>query len=413
MASLESRSSKYHLNKVHTLFELVLRRPSPTNVPIYCLHEPTTGCNLKCPACPTGIGLASLRETAELEDYEIVCREFSNYLDIYYLFNWGEPTMARSLVAILRRLRTEPFRVHMSSNFSVPLKDDVIEALATTPNLDLRINVDGATQESHQRYRVNSKLATIMSNGRKLADAIKVSATPPRQVYFGFLAFDYNTHEADEVAKMAEGLGFRFVKFDNPLVAGEPMPINNVHVEDGYGCTWLYSSISPSPKLSHIAPCCGVWDESLMSQHKPGRSLHETFMHEERYMERRTGDATFARLPKAEREAHLKNNLLHDEAMALKQRESKVDICASCIMGKAYQNKLGDLFNGAVASLAYLTKVDPATAVGRITKVLSQLHAQPNSPLYAHLVDALDMPPAADRNFSHYEKFGRFLLSVQ
>ena len=75
MASKQPRSAKYYLNAVHTLFELILRRPSPTNVPIYCLHEPTTGCNLECPACPTGVGLANLKETAELEDYEAVCSE--------------------------------------------------------------------------------------------------------------------------------------------------------------------------------------------------------------------------------------------------------------------------------------------------------------------------------------------------
>ena len=129
--SNQRRTTKFHLNRVHTLLEIYLRRPSPTNVPMFCLHEPTTGCNLHCPACPTGLGLANVKQTADLEDYDQVCLEFGTYIDTYYLFNWGEPTMSRHFVDIVNRLRAEPFSVHMSSNFSVPLKDEAIEALAS------------------------------------------------------------------------------------------------------------------------------------------------------------------------------------------------------------------------------------------------------------------------------------------
>ena len=409
-----SRSVPYYLNHIHTLFELVLRRATPTNVPVYCLHEPTSGCNLKCPACPTGVGVANVKETAELADYEAVCAEFGQYLDIYYLFNWGEPTMAKSLPAIIQRLRSEPFEVHMSTNFSVPLKDEVIAALAGMPNLDLRINIDGATQDSHQKYRVNSKLSIIVDNCERLANAIKASPTPPKKVYVGFLAFDYNAAEYPAVKELATRFGFKSHKFDNPLVAGEPLPVGNLDVQQAFGCTWLYSSISPTPKLSHVAPCCGVWDGAMMSPHIAGRSLHETFMHEALYMQRRTVDAAFAALPVETRVAHLTKNLAEEEGMALGQKDSKVDACVGCTMGKSYQNKLTFLVNNATQSYADLFKIDHAKAQARIFGVLEKLvPGQESDPgLRNRLYRILDMPAAGVRSREHYTLFSQFLAAL-
>jgi len=409
-----ARSEKYHINKVHTLFELVLRRPSPTNIPIYCLHEPTTGCNLKCPACPTGVGATNLKETATLEDYEAVCREFGPYLDIYYLYNWGEPTMAKSFVSIISRLRSEPFRIHVSSNFSLPLKGELLEALAVTPNLSLRINIDGATQETHEKYRINSKLAIILDNCERLSRALKTSATPPHSVHIGFLAFDYNASEAQAVAAIAAKFGFRFIPFNNPIVAGEPIPIGDVTLQPAFGCTWLYAAIAPSPKLTRIAPCCGVWDGDAMSERLPGRSLHESFMHESRYTARRAGDAQFATLPESERRTHLINNLQQDVGMALHQKTYKTDVCERCTMGKAYQAKLTDLVNGAVSSYSKLMNVNVETSQRLLFSMLQNLvPGQERTPvLRERLYDVLDLPPAAERTAVDYGKFHAFLSGM-
>ncbi len=409
-----ARSEKYHLNKIHTLFELVLRRPSPTNIPIYCMHEPTTGCNLKCPACPTGVGAANLKETATLEDYETVCREFGDYLDIYYLYNWGEPTMAKSFLSIISRLSTEPFRVHVSSNFSVPLKDELIRALAEAPNLSLRINIDGATQETHEKYRINSKLAVILDNCERLSRALKTSATPPHSVHIGFLAFDYNASEAQAVIGIAEKFGFRFVSFANPLVAGESIPIGDVTLQPAFGCTWLYAAIVPSPRLTRIAPCCGVWDGDAMSERLPDRSLHETFMHETRYTTRRAGDAQFATLPEDQRRTHLINNLQQDVGMALQQKTYKTDVCVSCTMGKAYQAKLTDLVNGAATSYSKLMQTNAEMSQRLLFSMLQHLvPGQERTPhLRERLYEVLDLPPAAERTEAHYGKFHAFLSGM-
>lgn len=403
----KNRAPRYYLNKIHLLFEMIMRRPSPTNVPVYCLHEPTTGCNLKCPACPTGAGVTDLKETATLEDYEQVIKEFGAYLDVYYLFNWGEPTMHRELTAILDRLRTEPFRVHMSSNFSVPLKDETIAALANMPNLNLRINVDGATQESHQKYRVNSKLSTVLDNAERLSREITLGLHHP-EVYFGFLSFDYNKDEFDAVQAMAQKLKFPAIRFDNPLVADETIPEVGLSIEQEIGCTWLYSSISPSPGLTKIAPCCGVWDEKQMSDR--AGSLHETFMREPKYMSRRTYDAEFAKRPNIDRVEHLRSNLRADKGMALRQREYTTDVCVNCTMGKSYQNKLPGLTAAAIGAYAALTRTDAQTAQTRLFRILG-LVTHENTGLRDAVCAALDMPPAATRTDEDYRPFMRLLAS--
>ena len=399
-----TRTLNYHLNKIHLVFEMILRRPTPSNVPVYCLHEPTTGCNLRCPACPTGAGVADVKETASLEDYEAVLKEFGEFLDIYYLFNWGEPTMHKQLPAILKRLGQEPFRVHMSSNFSVPLKDETIRALADTPNLNLRINVDGATQESHERYRVNSKLSTILYNAERLSRAMTTGLCHP-EVYFGFLSFDYNKDEFDAVQAMAQRLKFPAVRFENPLVADAAIPDAGLKIEQAFGCTWLYSSISPSPQLNKIAPCCGVWDGAQMSPR--AGSLHETFMREPLYQSRRAGDAVFAMAPNEDRVAHLRGNLAADVGMALRQKGG-ADACAKCTMGKSYQNKLGGLIMQAVQSYAVVFSANPAVVQKLLFACVDRLVAG-EAGLRERVIATLPVSQASERTEADYRPFVAFL----
>lgn len=406
------RTRKFHLNRIHLMVELLLRRPDPTNIPTFCMHEPTTGCNLRCPACPTGAGINNVKETATLEDYETVCREFGPYLDVYYLFNWGEATMSRQLPAILARLNQEPFTVHLASNFSLPLSDALLDILATMPRLSLQIDVDGVTQETHERSRVRSKLSVVLDNARRLSGRVRTSPAAPFDISFGYLDFDYNAGERAAVQQMAEDLGFRFSPIGEPLVAGQPPERGEIDLNAAFGCTSLYSMILPSPKLTRLAPCCGVWDGGQMSARDPSQSLHEAFMHDGRYQARRTLDAQFARLPVETRQSMLQDNVVTEDGMALRQSQSAVDICQRCSMGNSYQAKLPRIGQGAIDSLALLTRSDAKTASARINALARRIGASSPSRdagFVERLVATLDMPPAAARGIGSYAAFAAVL----
>ena len=414
MISQPQRTTKYHLNRVHTVLELVLRRAQPTNVPLFCVHEPTTGCNLRCPACPTGAGITNVKETASLEDYELVCQEFGQYLDTYYLFNWGESTASKHLPDILKRLNKEAFFVYISSNFSIPLKEEVIDAFATMPRLSLQIDVDGITQENHEKSRVRSKLSVVMDNAQRLSKRMKESATPPFNVFFGFIDFGYNSGDRQAVEQVATDLGFRFQASGRPLSAGRPPEDETIALEGSFGCTWLYASIAPTPGLSRVAPCCGVWDEKMMSPRAPGQSLHELFMNDDLYQARRTDDATFATLPREKRIQHLQENIAREDGMGLRQAILDGDICSRCSMGSSYQTKFPWIWNGAIQSLAALKGIETPTAEAQLSRAINRL-----GPTVIHdpgfkerLVSALDLPPSRERTVDSYKNLIGLLLEL-
>jgi Radical SAM superfamily len=414
MISENERTVKYHLNRVHTALELIMRRPQPTNVPLFCVHEPTTGCNLRCPACPTGAGITNVKESAALEDYEL-CEEFGQYLDTYYLFSWGEATASKHLPDILKRLNKEPFYVHMSSNFSIPLKDELLDIFATMPRLSLQIDVDGMTQEIHEKSRVRSKLSIVMENAQRLSERIKVSATPPFNVFFGFLDFGYNSGELELVKAAAADLGFKFQSLGRPLSAGRPPEEDEITMQGALGCTWLYSSIAPTPGLTRVAPCCGVWDEKMMSPRAEGQSLHDLFMNDNLYQTRRTGDAAFATLSKGERIDHMRENIAREDGMGLLQAKLDGDICQRCSMGSSYQAKFPRIWTGAIQSLARLKGIDLPAAEAQLNTVINKIgRTQRYDQQYVdRLTSALRLPPAKDRNRDSYQGFIDLILELK
>jgi len=408
------RTTKFHFNRIHTTFEVLLRRPAPTNIPMFCVHEPTTGCNLRCPACPTGAGVTNVKETATIEDYDFVCKELGKYLEVYYLFSWGEPTASRHLTAVLKRLKSELFSIHMSSNFSIPLKDDLLEAFATTPQLSLQIDVDGSTQATHEKSRVKSNLSVVLDNAKRLSDRIKQSATPPFEVFFGFLEFGYNADEREAVKRMASELGFKFASLGKPLFSERAPEEKNITLNPAIGCTWLYTSIAPTPGLSHVAPCCGVWDENMMSKRAADEPLHQMFTHDSRYKARRGGDAAFARLPMEARIAALQKNISLEKGMGLLQAESSDDICGRCAMGNSYQAKLPRVLSGAIKSLAHLKAIPLKAAQDQLNLVWNKIvpGAHHDEALKWRLISTLDMPLASERTIAAYRQFDRFLADM-
>ena len=132
MSAYYRRSIKYHLNKILLLAEYLLGVESPQACPIELFLEPTTLCNLACPACPTGQSKQVIREKANLETYKEGFGLYSEYLDKWYLYNWGEPLLHNQIGEILKILATGKFGIYTSSNFSMPIQEDVLSVIGST-----------------------------------------------------------------------------------------------------------------------------------------------------------------------------------------------------------------------------------------------------------------------------------------
>ena len=132
--------------------------------------EPTNHCDLKCPLCPTGIGDKSVEYgLLRLEKFKKVIDIFGKWAQTIQLFSWGEPTLNKSFIEMIRYASQDPYKIRSSTSVNLNnVTDEQIKGLLTS-NLDLlTISIDGITQEIYEKYRVGGNLKTVFDNLKKL-----------------------------------------------------------------------------------------------------------------------------------------------------------------------------------------------------------------------------------------------------
>ena len=67
-------------------------------------------------------------------------------------------------------------------------------------------------------------------------------------------------------------MGFGHKVYKNPIKKGLP-PLtedNSLTYSEGFGCTWLYSTLCLSPSGKAVAPCCGTWSANYFQPIESG-----------------------------------------------------------------------------------------------------------------------------------------------
>ena len=173
--------------------------------------EPTNVCNLRCPYCFTGAGEVG-REVSmmPMELYERILNELGDYLFYLELCNWGEPLLNKNLPEMLSAASSKGISTGISTNFSVPFDATKAEALVASGLTRLGVSLDGARQESYEKYRVRGNLERILQNVRLVNEAkTKLSSETPI-VIWEFHVFEWNKDDIPLATSMAEELQMQF-----------------------------------------------------------------------------------------------------------------------------------------------------------------------------------------------------------
>lgn len=250
-------------------------------------------CQLRCPLCPTGQHQHKHVGLLKYEVFEHVLKQIGKYLVEIELYNWGEPLLNPDLVKMIRLARSYGIRVVSSTNLNT-LSPELAEELATSGLDELLISIDGATQETYEKYRVGGNLQQVLDNLELLKSANERSNTPIRLVWRTLL-FSHNEHEIPRLREMAAdaGVDFELVHprtdmgreiFEDPETAirrdGKWLPREVEHI--GYdlsrsdrrkpmACLRPWFEITLNWDGS-ILPCCHIYDEA----HAYGHSQEET-----------------------------------------------------------------------------------------------------------------------------------------
>ena len=180
----------------------------PLGYPVIAQVEPANYCNLKCPLCLTSTVTKS-RNPALLsfEAFQRFIDECGDYLLHLIFWNWGEPFLNPDLFRMIAYAKRKGIIVHTSTNGNVPLDEAQTEALVDSGLDSLVVAVDGATQETYEKYRIGGRLDVVLSNIQKIVRirSRKGSASPI--INMRFVVMRHNESEIPQARILAQKLG--------------------------------------------------------------------------------------------------------------------------------------------------------------------------------------------------------------
>ncbi len=156
-------------------------------------------CQLKCPACSTGIeinknGLIG-SGFMSFENFKTLIESLPNIKEVE-LSNWGEIFLNPGLPEILKFgfLSNLKLTAGNGVNFN-KVDDEVLEALVKYRFSYLNISIDGASQETYEKYRIGGNFNKVIRNIKALNFFKHAYNSQFPLLAWQFIIFGHNEHE--------------------------------------------------------------------------------------------------------------------------------------------------------------------------------------------------------------------------
>lgn len=204
-----------------------LRNSKVFGHPFQLTLEPGNLCNLRCPLCPTTHREERLpKGMLSLDNAKRIIDNFP-YTVQMVLSNWGEPFLNKDIFEIIGYAAQRGIKVRMESNFTL-FDEERAERLVASGLHTLSVALDGASQETYERYRVGGDFEVAVGNVEKLVAAKKRSGRRLPLIEWKFVVNRYNEHEVEAARKRAKQLGvdFRVVTIWAPEGGQEWLPLD-------------------------------------------------------------------------------------------------------------------------------------------------------------------------------------------
>lgn len=261
---------------------MVRKVPLPTSAII----DPGNLCNLNCHLCPTGQKKAKYPQSfMNFDTFKTVLGKFPELKSIE-LYNWGEPFLNSDIFNMIKYAKNEDIFVTVHSNFNLKKNDDFFMQLLNDGPHSLVISLDGASQESYEKFRVNGNFSLVLDNLKKLKNIQNEIKIKTMLIMWKFLVNKYNENEIARAKEIAKEIGVRIrlvpmslcddvADIDQSESLKDRMekwlPANKEYIQDQYKndqkktvfkgiCNQLFKTIVINPD-GRVFPCCTVTDE--------------------------------------------------------------------------------------------------------------------------------------------------------
>ena len=242
-------------------------------------------CNLKCPLCPTGMDRLRLKQGKM--DFvlfrEIIDKLF--FVEDISLVNWGEVLLHSRLIEMIEYVKSKGKVVSINTHLSIKKKQGYFNSLVNSGIDRITLSIDGASQETYSKYRINGNFQLVIENIKMLVDAKKRFKKKQLLIEWKFIPNKYNEHEISTAKKMARELGVRFrissmvlldyypdgkAQVDMIQLGNKWLPGNNKYISSRYKSNQPYISNGICDQLFNsifinidgkVLPCCFLTNE--------------------------------------------------------------------------------------------------------------------------------------------------------
>ena len=202
--------------------QMLMKRGAVFSYPSHLIIDITNVCMLKCPLCPTGAGLPGRKKgIMPLTVFQKIIDEAGNYLISIDLFNWGEPLMNKDASAMIAYAHSRHIVTSLSSNLQ-HFSEAVAEQLISSGLDILILSIDGASQESYEKYRVGGDFGKAIEHISLLVKKKRELRSAHPHICWQFLVMRHNEHEVEAAKKMAAELGVDSITIDHAYLPVTP-----------------------------------------------------------------------------------------------------------------------------------------------------------------------------------------------
>ncbi len=207
--------------------------------PYYLCFDPVTACNLKCPLCKIGtMEFPKPRERMDMAVFRKILDTLGPELLQVDIYVHGEPLLNPDVYEMISYCKKYKTTVKMSSNLQEVDADRLVGS-----GLDqLFVAIDGATQETYEKYRMGGSLEKAFTNARNILAARRRAGKKTPLVTWKYIVFRHNEAEIDLAKKAAAEMGFDEIDFNGAIV------------KDAADPTQMHTWVPQNPEHSLYAP---------------------------------------------------------------------------------------------------------------------------------------------------------------
>lgn len=239
--------------------------------PFFVSVEPAAVCQLRCPACPVGMGKAVNQSVSPKgglmprDIWERVLSQIKDSAKIIQFYFQGEPLLHKDLPVMIREAHEAGLYTIVSTNGQA-MTQDLANALVAAGLNRIIVSMDGLTDESYSSYRVGGSLDKTQSALRYLREA--KNRTPytvhrTLTIELQVLRLKTNEHEWEAFKRLYRSLGADRLTFKTAQLydyaAGHPlMPSNPRYSRYRLGSDGLYHRKNRWPWCTRVWMGCVI-----------------------------------------------------------------------------------------------------------------------------------------------------------